>query len=138
MASRKDPITTHCLDQTTGTPAGGIQVTLELLYTTNKCAEWVARTSASDGSINSWTAKSPESVSETHLSDLIAEKGVHEGDLEFRLTFATLDYWKTKGQASFYPKVTVNFVIDGQEEGKNHWHVPGLLGPGGYTTYRGS
>lgn len=137
MASRKNPITTHCLDQTTGMPAGGIHVTLELLKPTGKYTEWVATTSASEGRIHSWTPKSPTSVSETHISDLVADKGAHEGCLEFRLTFETLDYWKAKGQSSFYPKVMVDFVVDGQE-GRNHWHVPVLLGPWGYTTYRGN
>ena len=142
MAVRKDPITTHCLDQTSGSPASNIQVTLRLLSPASKYAEtqptWTAKTSETDGRINTWTPSSPDSLSEAFLSELIDDTREQNGSLEFSLSFGTSQYWRSKGQASFYPRVEVVFEVNAKDEGRAHWHVPVLLGPWGYTTYRGS
>jgi len=55
--------------------------------------------------------------------------GVHE------LTFATGDWFAARGTGSFYPSVTVRFTAAEREE---HCHVPLLLSPFAYSTYRGS
>ena len=142
MAAMKDPVTTHCLDQTSGTPASNIQTTLRLLSPASKFAgvqpTWTAITSANDGRINKWTPSSPESLSGSFLSEIIADCRETRKTLEFSLTFQTGAYWKAKGQASFYPRVEVIFEVNGSDGGREHWHVPVLLGPWGYTTYRGS
>ncbi|MCJ1331936.1 hypothetical protein MMC10_008628 [Thelotrema lepadinum] len=142
MAAKKDPITTHCLDQTSGTPASNIHTTLRLLSPASKFAgiqpAWTASTSPNDGRINTWTPSSPESLSEPFLSEIIAGSRERKESLEFSLSFQTGPYWKAKGQASFYPRVEVVFEVNGQDDGREHWHVPVLLGPWGYTTYRGS
>ena len=51
----------------------------------------------------------------------------------YRLTFYVGDYFE--GQDHFYPEVTVNFLV---RDPSTHYHVPLLLNPYGYTTYRGS
>ena len=51
----------------------------------------------------------------------------------YRLTFFTADYFKK--QESFYPEVTVCFQV---RDASQHHHIPLLLSPYGYTTYRGS
>jgi 5-hydroxyisourate hydrolase len=53
------------------------------------------------------------------------------------LTFNTEDYFGEKGVKTFFPEVEVKFVVR-QEQKREHFHVPVLLGPFGYTTYRGS
>ena len=53
----------------------------------------------------------------------------------FRLVFDTRRYFESQGVAGFYPEVTIVFVI---EAGEKHCHVPLLVSPFGYTTYRGS
>lgn len=53
----------------------------------------------------------------------------------YRLTFLTTPYFQARQLNSFYPKVTVEFVVGGD---RNHYHVPLLLNPFGYSTYRGS
>jgi 5-hydroxyisourate hydrolase len=53
-------------------------------------------------------------------------------DGRYRLTFDTGAYF---GGAGFYPEVSVTFVV---EHGEEHYHVPLLLSPFGYSTYRGS
>src|SRR5205814_918013 len=53
----------------------------------------------------------------------------------YRITFATGTYFAARGAASFYPEVTITFEITGRDE---HYHVPLLLSPYAYSTYRGS
>ena len=53
----------------------------------------------------------------------------------YRITFDTGSYFQARGIASFYPEVTVTFEITGPGE---HYHVPLLLSPFAYSTYRGS
>jgi 5-hydroxyisourate hydrolase len=53
----------------------------------------------------------------------------------FRISFATGDWFKARGIAGFYPSVSIVFEITAPSE---HYHVPLLLGPYGYSTYRGS
>jgi 5-hydroxyisourate hydrolase len=53
----------------------------------------------------------------------------------YRITFGTGSYFQARGVASFYPEVTVTFEITGPGE---HSHVPLLLSPFAYSTYRGS
>jgi 5-hydroxyisourate hydrolase len=53
----------------------------------------------------------------------------------YRLTFRTSDYFSAQGVESFYPEVTISFIVG---DGAAHYHVPLLLSPFGYSTYRGS
>ena len=53
----------------------------------------------------------------------------------YRLTFDTGAYFRAVGAVVFYPEVSVIFVV---EQGEEHYHVPLLLSPFGYSTYRGS
>jgi 5-hydroxyisourate hydrolase len=53
----------------------------------------------------------------------------------YRLTFDTEAYFAGQSVAGFYPQVTVNFVVP---DAAQHYHVPLLLSPFGYSTYRGS
>jgi len=53
----------------------------------------------------------------------------------YRITFGSGSYFAERGTASFYPEITVTFEVSSPAE---HYHVPLLLSPYGYTTYRGS
>jgi 5-hydroxyisourate hydrolase len=53
----------------------------------------------------------------------------------YRLSFDTDAYFRAVGEAGFYPEVSVTFVVG---HGQEHYHVPLLLSPFGYSTYRGS
>ena len=60
------------------------------------------------------------------------------GDFEpgvYRITFGTGAYFTARGSASFYPEVTITFEMTARDE---HYHVPLLLSPYAYSTYRGS
>lgn len=52
----------------------------------------------------------------------------------FRITFFTEDYFKGRNEACFYPKVSIEFYM----KDESHYHVPLLISPYGYSTYRGS
>lgn len=117
-------LSTHVLDTTTGTPARGLPVTLEVAKdpaTLHGVAEWaeLARgVTDGDGRIARF---GPELVS--------LEATV------YRLRFATGLYFQALGVRAFYPEVDVIFQIHNPRE---HHHVPLLLSPFGYSTYRGS
>jgi 5-hydroxyisourate hydrolase len=53
----------------------------------------------------------------------------------YRITFATGDYFAAHSIAGFYPRVDITFLVRADDE---HYHVPLLLSPFGYSTYRGS
>jgi 5-hydroxyisourate hydrolase len=110
-------ITTHVLDVSVGRPAAGIFVRLERKTE----ADWIeigAQKTDDDGRARELFAESGELAS-----------GIH------RLTFQVREYFKDKQVDSFYEEVTITFVIS---EASQHYHVPLLLSPFGYSTYRGS
>jgi len=69
-----------------------------------------------------------------------------EGEMRWAMRFETGTYWEAKGVKPFFPEVEIKFATQGYsgkdvsavEEKSKHWHVPLLLGPYSYTTYRGS
>jgi 5-hydroxyisourate hydrolase len=107
-------VTTHVLDAAFGTPAVGVGVTLDR-QTPDGWTEVGGGATDADGRIG---ALGPDRV----------EGGV------FRLTFATGDYFEATRRPSFYPEVQITFRVSGTE----HYHVPLLLSPFAYSTYRGS
>jgi 5-hydroxyisourate hydrolase len=110
------PITTHVLDTARGSPAAGVEVTLE-------------RGSAAG---EPWTTVAS---ARTGADGRIGELGGAPVAGHYRLRFDTGAYFQAAGTAAFFPEVTVHFVVERPEE---HHHVPLLLSPFGYSTYRGS
>jgi 5-hydroxyisourate hydrolase len=111
-------ITTHVLDVALGQPAAGIPVSLEH--------------QAADGSWKILGNKATDRGG--RVTDLLPEgKELEAG--AYRLTFETASYHRGKSRASFFPQVTVTFTV---EDATQHYHVPLLLSPYGYSTYRGS
>jgi 5-hydroxyisourate hydrolase len=106
------PITTHVLDTAKGCPAANIAVTLEYSNQGNwlKIASGITDI---DGRIMNWL-----------------DENIQAG--EYRISFDTDTYLQGKG---FFPTVVIHFKID---KPKQHYHVPLLLSPYGYSTYRGS
>lgn len=107
-------LSTHVLDATAGGPAAGIDVILER----RQGAGWVhvaSGTTDADG----------------RIGDLGPEQLPPD---TYRLSFAVATYFAARDTASFYPEITVTFEV----EGADHYHVPLLLSPYAYSTYRGS
>jgi 5-hydroxyisourate hydrolase len=109
-------VSTHVLDASLGAPAAGVSVTLSARADT-------------------W---------------LDVESGVTDADGRYRFTvdtppgtyclvFGTGAYFTGRGTATFYPEVAVTFMIPEPETGAAaHFHVPLLLSPYAYSTYRGT
>lgn len=110
-------ITTHVLDISRGRPAAGVAVRL-LRHDGEGWMEIGAGATDPDG----------------RVGDLLAEDHELEGG-RYRLEFATGAYFEARQQEAFYPQVQVTFRVDATDE---HYHVPVLLSPFGYSTYRGS
>lgn len=105
-------LSTHVLDTSRGRPAEGIRIVLESLDGT-QVGEGVTDADGRVGTIG------PE----------LLEAG------DYRLRFASGSYFSGLGVEGFYPEVVVVFTI---ADGGQHYHVPVLLNPYGYSTYRGS
>ncbi|KAF2011045.1 putative transthyretin-like protein [Aaosphaeria arxii CBS 175.79] len=141
---KKPPITCHILDTTRGRPASSIPTTLTLHNpppTISSVPLTFTSTTNSDGRVTSWTPTAAAfSSSSSPSSSLDAVFAAAAADQQYSLTFDTRAYWKENGvEESFYDDVVVRFVVRrAMAERKEHFHVPVLLGPFGYTTYRGS
>ena len=108
-------VTTHVLDAALGRPAAGVAVQLDR-RTADGWAEVASGATDADGRIRQL---GPDAV----------EPGA------YRLLFATEAYFAETDRVGFYPEVTVAFTVT---EGGGHYHVPLLLSPYAYSTYRGS
>lgn len=106
-------LSTHVLDTALGRPARGIRVTLE-----------------HDGAlIGSGITDANGRVRDLH------EKTAQLGGGDYTLRFSVGEYFSASGRETFYSDILVSFRIASGEE---HYHVPLLLSPFGYSTYRGS
>lgn len=109
-------LTTHILDTAAGKPAEGIRV----LLSQQQGKEWNSITAGetnADGRVHGLLDK-----------EMVLAPGV------YKLRFETRPYFEKRGIESFFPYVEISFTVTGNE----HYHVPLLLSPFGYSTYRGS
>ncbi|WP_448608363.1 hydroxyisourate hydrolase [Geodermatophilus sp. URMC 60] len=107
-------LSTHVLDAVSGQPAAGVRVSLER----RTGEDWQPLGNGvtdADGRLRDLT---PDGLG----------AGIH------RLAFATGDYFAATGRTGFYPEVTVAFTVTDDR----HYHVPLLLSPYAFSTYRGS
>lgn len=110
-------ISTHVLDTSKGKPAAGVAVRLE----------------RRDGS--RWTELSRGTTNtDGRVAALLADGAAAPGG-SYRLTFDVGAYFAGFGVESFYGEVTIDFMI---RDTAAHYHVPLLVSPFGYSTYRGS
>jgi len=109
-------ITTHVLDTSVGRPAAGVQVTLEI----QQAGGWkeISR-GATDADGRLWHLLEPGTLAEG----------------TYRLRFETHAYFQARKIRSLYPQITIAFEVQDKTE---HYHIPLLLSPYGYSTYRGS
>jgi 5-hydroxyisourate hydrolase len=110
-------LSTHVLDTQSGRPAEGVPITLEL-QGADGWRELARGTTNADGRVRDFLPAG------THL-----EAGT------YRMTFHTAEYFRAHSVRGFYPYVPVVFELAATDE---HYHVPLLLSPFGYSTYRGS
>ena len=109
-------ITTHVLDTSVGRPAEGVPVVLEQL----------------DG--EGWReVGSGATNADGRLANLLAAERVQAAT--YQLRFDTAAYFEARGVEGFYPEIAIRFRVT--DSGAHH-HVPLLVSPFGYSTYRGS
>ena len=105
-------LSTHVLDTSLGKPAEGVSISLETL---------------AGNALGSGTTDADGRVA------TIGPERLEAGD--YRLVFASGDYFATNGTTAFYPEIAIAFTVF---DANDHYHVPVLLNPFGYSTYRGS
>ena len=107
-------VSTHVLDASTGRPASAVAVALSVY-----------------GSSGDWAAvESGETDGDgRHRFGAVVPAGM------YRLVFGTGAYFEARGVAAFYPEVVITFTVAAAD---GHYHVPLLLSPFAYSTYRGS
>lgn len=110
------PITTHVLDVSLGRPAAGVPTVLE------------------GGGEGAWKELGRGVTdADGRIKALLPDAPLTAG--AYRLTFDTAAYFKARKTEGFYPSVAVSFEV---RKAGGHYHVPLLLSPFGYSTYRGS
>lgn len=110
-------ISTHVIDTSIGRPASAVAVHLLRQQGSNWIEVFRGETNA-DGRV---PALLPDGAS--------AEAGA------YRLTFDVSGYFERQDMESFYTTIAIDFTLRGKEA---HYHVPLLVSPYGYSTYRGS
>lgn len=111
-------VSTHVLDTALGRPATGVPVRLERRETTGN---WLLLASA-------------QTDQDGRCNQLLPDENVLSAGL-FRLTFDTESYFAATKILALYPVVEVTFEV---RVGETQFHIPLLLSPNGYTTYRGT
>src|SRR5688572_3154160 len=109
-------VTTHILNTSLGKPAEGVNVVLE----SQQPGGWqlISRGTTDNNG---------------RISNLVPEERKLQPGI-YRLIFDTISYFYSIHTKSFYPAVYIEFEITDD----SHYHVPLLLSPFGYSTYRGS
>lgn len=162
MADRH-PITCHVLNTHNGSPAAGLSCELTLVelrppptFTKNKDVFKEALfipegkyltfhgQTDTDGRVKTWQPKDPDAKPLPDLLQCFPSSAGFAGEAVrsiWSIRFLDVAGWyERRGVKCFWPEVEVKFVVEGKEgeEGWRHYHVPVLLGPWSYSTYRGS
>jgi 5-hydroxyisourate hydrolase len=120
MTHPSSPITSHVLDTALGRPAPNLGVRLDALDAAGAWQTLAERVTGDDG----------------RVTDLLPAPLAAR---TYRLTFATGPYFASSGRAAFYPRVEVIFEVTAAAAAAGeHFHIPLLVSPFGYSTYRGS
>ncbi|MPY61536.1 hydroxyisourate hydrolase [Streptomyces spongiae] len=131
-ARPRSSVSTHILDTSVGRPAQ--DVTVHLAARAGRDAEWQALGAAAtdaDGRCKDLPAL-PEGT--THVRLDFAVEPYFEKEFEKKQADAQQDAPANRDSGAFFPEVTVTFAVTPGE----HYHVPLLLNPFGYSVYRGS
>ena len=112
-----NPLSVHVLNLENGLPSPGVNVTLE------KHVD------------NGWQPLAQGVTNEQgRIGELFPAKLAFEAG-EYRVVFKTGEYFKKTGRETFFPEIPVIFEVKNAEQ---HYHIPLLLSPYGFSTYRGS
>ncbi len=116
-ATMKNPVSVHVLNLQNGIPTAGVSVELDQ----NLNGKWITlATGVTDASGR---------ISALYPAGKQAEQGT------YKVVFKTGDYYASVKQKTFFPEIPVIFTLDNTSQ---HYHIPLLLSPYGYSTYRGN
>ncbi|MFE6735720.1 hydroxyisourate hydrolase [Microbacterium sp. NPDC057650] len=115
--TERGQLSTHILDTGIGKPASGVDVSLE----------------ARNGRSDTWKTIAEGITDKDGRIENLGGKTLPEG--AYRITFETEAYFTAQKKETFFPEVTIDFYIT---DNTQHYHVPLLLSPFAYSTYRGS
>lgn len=143
-----DHITCHVLNTHNGAPAANLRCKLaidSIQHTNGFAAQSFTATTDANGRVSTWA--STEARGGAATVNQLLEEG-QEGEQKdsskacFRCTLrieGVDDFYRSQGVDSFWPEIEVKFLVAAPgSEGWRHYHVPVLLGPWSYSTYRGS
>ena len=111
-------ISTHILDTSRGSPASGVAVSLEMQNIDESWTELSHAWTDTDGRVKPF---------------FLVDRPVANGT--YRLVFDTGEWFRAAGRESLYPEVVIQVTLSDSEP---HYHIPLLLAPFGYSTYRGT
>jgi 5-hydroxyisourate hydrolase len=121
-------LTSHVLDIALGQPARDVTIRLEVRSVTGTPGAPAAATEAG------WTLVAERATdADGRVPDLLAGRPLEART--YRLTFETGTYFRAASRPVFYPRVQVEVEVTSPAD---HHHIPLLLSPFGYSTYRGS
>ncbi|KAI0001709.1 hypothetical protein BJV77DRAFT_1164591 [Russula vinacea] len=127
---RSSPITCHVLDTSIGKPARGIRVSVQVHQAAQASATPETWRSLGKGVTNA-NGRCMDLLSGDQLAPDVK---LEAGGL-YKIVFETKDYFDKAGIATLYPWVEIPFTVTHPDE---HYHIPLLISPFSYTTYRGS
>ena len=126
------PITCHVLNTVSGTPASNLKTHLKLLSPSNSSLQAGLQFDAltnEDGRVKEWGSAGDVSLAAA------MEKFPDGERIAWSIIFEIGPWYEERGVESFWPEVEIKFYV---KKGERHYHVPCLVGPWTYTTYRGS
>lgn len=117
MASAMKRISTHILDLALGKPANDVTVRLE------------------KQEVSGWSLLASERTDHDGRCHQLLPQAAALSTGSYRLSFDTARYYAAQNIRALYPVVEITFQV---RDGETEFHIPLLLSPNGYTTYRGS
>ena len=112
-----NPLSVHILDLQTGQPTAGVTVTLE------------QKTGTDWRQLASGVTNAQGRIAEMYPADKTIEKG------DYRIVFKTGEHYARLKQETFFPEIPVQLHVEKTDQ---HYHIPLLLSPFGFSTYRGN
>ncbi|KAJ8588399.1 transthyretin [Rhizopogon salebrosus TDB-379] len=127
----KGPITCHILDVSTGRPAAGVDVNIQVYHKGQRGIDIFSpfATGVTDADGRCMDMLPPRGSNEARLQQKEVGAGL------YKIVFKPKEYFEKTGRKCFYPWVEITFEVENTEE---HYHIPLLISPYSFTTYRGS
>lgn len=132
----RSPITSHVLDTTAGKPAQGMDLRLEMLVAPPSASAAASHPAAATPA-GAWTCLGRATTNSDGRAPSLLPASHTLAPGHYRVTFDTGAYYARSATRTFFPSVTIDFCVEAGHT-HEHYHVPLLISPFSYSTYRGS